>query len=115
MTRFTITLPSDIRFDDLSSPILSPDGQYLVMPGDSVFLKRMDQLEAKPIAGTEGAWDPFFSPDGRWVGFFSRGSLQKVSVEGGPPAGPSRPRPTRGADRHRQPAGQFHPREPAGR
>src|SRR5262249_50454580 len=39
----------------------------------------------KPLAGTEGATDPFFSPDGKWIGFFAQGMLQKVSVSGGTP------------------------------
>jgi serine/threonine-protein kinase len=45
----------------------------------------MDQLEAKPIAGTEGAVSPFFSPDGRWLGFFADSKLKKVSMSGGTP------------------------------
>ena len=43
----------------------------------------MDSLEAKPIPGTEGAVNPFFSPDGQWLGFFAGGKLKKVSVSGG--------------------------------
>jgi serine/threonine-protein kinase len=36
------------------------------------------------MAGTEGSHDPFFSPDGEWVGFFSSGGLKKVPIGGGP-------------------------------
>jgi Tol biopolymer transport system component len=36
-----------------------------------------------PIAGTEGATAPFFSPDGQWIGFFAAGELKKISVQGG--------------------------------
>ncbi len=43
----------------------------------------MDSLEAKPVPGTEGAVNPFFSPDGQWLGFFAGGKLKKVSVSGG--------------------------------
>jgi serine/threonine-protein kinase len=43
----------------------------------------MDSLEARPIPGTEGAVEPFFSPDGQWLGFFAGGKLKKVSVGGG--------------------------------
>jgi serine/threonine-protein kinase len=43
----------------------------------------MDSLEARPISGTEGAVNPFFSPDGQWLGFFASGKLKKVSVTGG--------------------------------
>jgi hypothetical protein len=40
-------------------------------------------MGAKPIAGTEGAYEPFFSPDGQWIGFFAGGKLKKVAVAGG--------------------------------
>jgi serine/threonine-protein kinase len=48
-----------------------------------LFLRPLDSLESKPIAGTEGAVSPFFSPDGQWIGFFAGGKLKKVSVNGG--------------------------------
>ncbi|KPK77292.1 MAG: hypothetical protein AMJ89_02625, partial [candidate division Zixibacteria bacterium SM23_73] len=43
------------------------------------------QLEAKAIPGTEGAIEPFFSPDGNWLGFFADGKLKKLSLRGGAP------------------------------
>jgi hypothetical protein len=43
----------------------------------------MDSLESKPIPGSEGAVNPFFSPDGQWLGFFAGGMLKKISVSGG--------------------------------
>ena len=69
---------------------LSPDGSFLVYvadEGDStrLFLRSMNEFEARPIPGTEGAFYPFFSPDGRWVGFFTRDKLKKVSLLGGEP------------------------------
>ena len=48
-----------------------------------LYLRAMDSLEARPIPGTEGAVNPFFSPDGQWLGFFAGGKLKKVSVSGG--------------------------------
>jgi serine/threonine-protein kinase len=50
----------------------------------------MDQLEAMPVGGTEGAGNmagrsPFFSPDGQWIGFWQDGQLKKASVAGGAP------------------------------
>ena len=48
-----------------------------------LYLRPLDSLESKPIAGTEGATGPFFSPDGQSVGFFAGGKLKKVSVNGG--------------------------------
>jgi serine/threonine-protein kinase len=49
-------------------------------------LRRFDQLDARPIAGTEGGISPFLSPDDNWVGFWADGKLMKVSVDGGVPA-----------------------------
>ncbi len=48
-----------------------------------LYLRPLDSNESKPIAGTEGATGPFFSPDGQWIGFFAGGKLKKVSVHGG--------------------------------
>ena len=45
-----------------------------------LFVRRLDALEARPIAGTEGAMHPFFSPDGQSVAFFNAGQLMKWSV-----------------------------------
>jgi hypothetical protein len=50
-----------------------------------LYLRRTDELEAKPIAGTEGGMCPFLSPDDRWVGFSADGKLMKVSINGGVP------------------------------
>ena len=50
-----------------------------------LYLHELDQSEPVPLAGTEGAFGPFFSPDGRWIGFFSENKLKKVAVSGGEP------------------------------
>jgi serine/threonine-protein kinase len=70
--------------------VLSPDGKSLVFiaRGPSggrwqLFVRRLDQLDASPIAGSEGAYAPFFSPDGGSVGFFANGRLLKVALNGG--------------------------------
>jgi WD40 repeat protein len=64
--------------------ILSPDGTRLVYRSRSGLSTRLlDQPKSTPLAGTEGADDPFFSPDGQWVGFFANGKLKKISVQGG--------------------------------
>ena len=67
---------------------LSPDGTHLAYVArqdgtQQLYLRAMDSLEARPIPGTEGALNPFFSPDGQWLGFFAGGKLKKVSVSGG--------------------------------
>jgi hypothetical protein len=48
-----------------------------------LFTRRLDQPKAAELAGTEGAYAPFFSPDGQWVAFFAPAALKKISVEGG--------------------------------
>jgi len=64
--------------------ILSPAGTRLVYTSQGkLFTRRMDQPKAVELAGTEGAFEPFFSPDGQWVAFFAAGKLKKISVEGG--------------------------------
>ena len=50
-----------------------------------LYLRRTDQSEARPIAGTEGGDMPFLSPDDRWLGFWASGKLMKVSIDGGVP------------------------------
>ena len=76
-----------------SALALSPDGKMLAFTGHAavganseLFLRRLDQTAAIPITGTEGARDPFFSPDGLWVAFFigaTSSQLMKVPVSGG--------------------------------
>ena len=87
-TRFAVALPSTHQLG-VSGLALSPDGRSLVYMGirDGMFQlyrREMDQLEAVPIRGTEGAGFPFLSPDGESVGFFADGALKRVSLAGGP-------------------------------
>ena len=69
---------------------LSPDGRTLVFVGlkgngGPLYRRTIGRLEAEAISGTDGASVPFFSPDGRWLGFFVDGRILKVSMAGGPP------------------------------
>ena len=69
---------------------ISPDGQTLVfsaVSGErrSLYVRSLDRAEATPIVGTEGAVNPFFSADGRWIGYWSAGRIRKVPLAGGPP------------------------------
>ena len=58
---------------------LSSDGRQLrrTSPATSVYLRSMDSLASKALAGTEGAQAPFFSPDGQWIGFFAQNKLKR--------------------------------------
>lgn len=89
VTRLSVALPVGDQVA-LANPglALSPDGMQLAYVGirqgkQQLFLRPLDGLESKPIPATEGAINPFFSPDGQWVGFFAQGKLKKVSVNAG--------------------------------
>jgi eukaryotic-like serine/threonine-protein kinase len=62
-----------------ASAILSPDGTTLAFAAQQagetrLFVRKLDQLQAAALAGTDGAANPFFSPDGQWLAFFAGGS-----------------------------------------
>jgi serine/threonine protein kinase/Tol biopolymer transport system component len=90
VSRTVIPLPPDKQLGGSFAPMvaLSPDGAQVAYTAGTVstgqiYLRAMDSSEARPVAGTEGGGDPFFSPDGQWIGFFAAGKLKKVSVTGG--------------------------------
>jgi len=72
-----------------SIPRVSPDGSMVVYPAtDStgrrqLWLRRLDSDNASPIAGTDDALYPFWSPDGLWIGFYAQPKLKKVARDGG--------------------------------
>src|SRR2546430_11855418 len=90
VTRFAISLPpGQLLFTGRPQLAISPDGTRLVysagqsLASTQLYLRPMEGLEAHAIPGTEGAYNPFFSPDGQWIGFFAGGKLKKVSLSGG--------------------------------
>ena len=90
VTRFVITLPPGQQLAGASALALSSDGSHLAYVATDgakanrqIFLRAMDGVDARPIAGTEGASSPFFSPDGQWLGFFAGGKLKKLPLRGG--------------------------------
>ena len=85
--RLEITTPPTA---DPVSLAISPDGQTIVFvtteEGRSrLSLRSLDAVSARPLPGTEGASFPFWSPDGRSVGFFADGKLKRIDVDGGQP------------------------------
>ena len=73
-----------------SSFDISADGTELVYVGEaggrtSLFLRPLADSTSTLLAGTDGATEPFFSPDGEWIGFFANGGLLKVPRGGGVP------------------------------
>ncbi|HEX8362335.1 MAG TPA: protein kinase, partial [Longimicrobium sp.] len=90
-TRTTRFVVAPIRDADAGRPpTITPDGERLVYPGSAaqgrrLFVRRVGELTARPLAGTEGALSVFMSPDGRWAGFLtSEDRLKKVPIDGGP-------------------------------
>jgi Tol biopolymer transport system component len=82
---FSNALPSPAN--DLA---LSSDGRLLAMVAYSnqanryvIWIQEVGSRSATPLAGTEDASHPFWSPDGRSIGFFAQGKLKKVDVAGG--------------------------------
>ncbi len=91
VVRFTIDLPLEQRLSgnyELTNVVaISRDGQrvaYVAQTGgvDRLYLRALNAFEARPVPATGGAGSPFFSPDGKWVGFFADRKLQKVSWNG---------------------------------
>jgi serine/threonine-protein kinase len=92
VARFTVALPAgeELANTNAFNPLaLSPDGKTLSYVGAKnggraqLYVRRMSDLDAKEIPGTDEASAPFFSPDGQWIGFFAQGKLKKVSIGGG--------------------------------
>jgi Tol biopolymer transport system component len=85
--RFIIPTPEKARSPGL--PAISPDGRYVVVRVNTddgkelLWMRALGSFEARPLAGTDGAFQPFWSPDSRAVGFFAKGKLQWIDVSAG--------------------------------
>ena len=89
----SIVAPEGVAFEFAgirSPPALSPDGKWIVFggkPSDGkslLYLRKLDSTKSQPLAGTEGASYPFWSPDSASIAFFADGKLERVPAEGGP-------------------------------
>jgi Tol biopolymer transport system component len=83
--RVEISTPATDSSETLA---ISPDGQKIVFaagpPGRSLlWLRSLDSLSARPLAGTDNANGLFWSPDSRTVAFFAQGKLKRIDIEGG--------------------------------
>jgi len=93
VTRIRMQLAPDepLATDLGANAILSPDGRTVVVvtttqgTGTRLSVRPLNQLDSTPLSGTEDARSPFFSPDGRWIGFGTPTRLMKVGVSGGAP------------------------------
>jgi len=91
LVRSSLLPPKGMRFDaNANVPALAPDGTkvaFVVMDGDgktALWVRAITSLAAQPLAGTEGANLPFWSPDSRQIAFFSNGKLRRIDAAGGP-------------------------------
>jgi Tol biopolymer transport system component len=88
-TRFVVGVPGQLT--SVTWPRISPDGRSLAFLGTDaggkgqIWLRPLGTLEPYPLAGTEGAARPFWSPDSRYLAFFVGNQLKKIAVSGGPP------------------------------
>ena len=87
---FSLAANQELVSDANATLAFSPDGGSLVFAGRmngrrQLFRRELSGREVTAIAGTDDAEAPFFSPDGRWIGFVSGGQLMKVAAEGGRP------------------------------
>jgi len=90
-TQVHLSIPLPPGQEVTSYPAITRDGQtvaYVTRQGTDdpqLYLRDLRSFEPRAVAGSSGALQPFFSPDGKWVAFFARGQLQKAEVSGGAP------------------------------
>ena len=91
VTRLSLATPEKANFNVRGSiPQISPDGQRVVFAPPiegkaDLWVRDLDSLNLQMLPGTSGASYPFWSPDSKWVGFFTENKLKKINVTGGPP------------------------------
>ncbi|MFL5495604.1 MAG: protein kinase domain-containing protein, partial [Gemmatimonadales bacterium] len=95
VVRFALALPQNVsplpRTASGTTLTISPDGRLVVFVGDGsdgiqrLYARELDEAMPRVLGGTEGATQPFFSPDGRWVGFWADGKLQRLALDGRAP------------------------------
>ena len=89
VVRFEVPNPEGVI--DIGPPVISPDGRTIAFDAADVAGKRgiwirpLDAIESRLLAGTDGALRPFWSPDSASIAFMSGGKLRRVSVSGGAP------------------------------
>ena len=88
--RLSLTRPSDSHLVSFGFLAPSPDGSRVAFVGyasngrQTLWVRPIDSLQARELAGTDGARSPFWSPDGRFLAFFAEGKLKKIDASGGP-------------------------------
>src|SRR5205085_7714118 len=86
--RFALLPPEKTSFNESFG--LSPDGQQIAFIANgqtgetSLWVRALGVVDSRQLPGTQGAAFPFWSPDSRWIGFFSGGKLRRIEASGGP-------------------------------
>jgi eukaryotic-like serine/threonine-protein kinase len=87
--RFDYDLPQGQQFNLARTSVIaiSPDGSQFAYSTDAgLYLRSMEERDARPVMGADKqALDPFFSPDGQWIGYWSEKKLKKIAIRGGAP------------------------------
>jgi DNA-binding winged helix-turn-helix (wHTH) protein/Tol biopolymer transport system component len=89
---FAIMPPDGTRFSTSGGFMaLSPDGHHVVFVAtsgdgiDRLWIRSLDSLTDLALSGTDGASQPFWSPDSRHIAFFAQGKLKRIGVPAGTP------------------------------
>jgi Tol biopolymer transport system component/predicted Ser/Thr protein kinase len=93
---FSIAPPQDAAFAPVGAPIaplpaISPDGRYVAFVASKsggvprIWIRALGSSDAREIAGTDGGFLPFWSPDSRQIGFLAGGEIKRIDREGGSP------------------------------
>ena len=83
--------PPNVSLASEYAPIISPDGRKLAFIGrdasgkNMLWVRQIDSLAAQPLAGTEGARNPFWAPDSSSIAFLYQTKLKRVDLAGGAP------------------------------
>jgi len=87
-----LSIPRPEKVSASVATAISPDGRFVAFADESaggmLWIRPLDSLIARALPGTDDARHPFWSPDGRFIGFFAAGKLKKIDVsrsEAGPP------------------------------
>jgi serine/threonine-protein kinase len=91
--RFSIPLGPETNFSATGRHVvaISPQGTHVAyVANQQIYMRALNQFESTPVRGTQGLGadfgrSPFFSPDGKWLGFWGDGALKRVAVTGGAP------------------------------
>jgi dipeptidyl aminopeptidase/acylaminoacyl peptidase/predicted Ser/Thr protein kinase len=90
VVRLAVARSVTAPYEGFGEASISPDGRRIVFTAagsggtTQLWLRDLDRETPRPISGTDGGEQPFWSPDGKHLGFFARGQLLRIDVGGGP-------------------------------